>query len=107
MKLWFSIDKEEQRTRLEERKNNPLISWKLSTVDLQAQMKWDDFTQYKAEMFKLTGTLKSPWVIMKGNNKDEARKEAMRYVLNSLPYDQKGLTFERLEPDSKIYRIEN
>ena len=34
-------------------------------------------------------------------------KEAMRYVLNSTPYDQKGLTSERLEPEPKIYMIEN
>ena len=107
IKFWFSIDKEEQNKRLEERKSNPLISWKLSTVDMQAQMKWHDFTHYKMEMFKLTGTQSSPWVIMRGNNKDEARKEAMRYVLNSIPYDQKGLTSERLVPDSKIYTIEN
>ena len=70
-------------------------------------MKWNDFTHYKMEMFKQTGTKKSPWVIMQGNNKDEARKEAMRYVLNSIPYDQKGLTSERLEPEPKIYTIVN
>ena len=35
-KLWFSIDKDEQNVRLKERKSNPLISWKLSTVDMQA-----------------------------------------------------------------------
>jgi len=107
VKFWFSIDKEEQNKRLEERKSNPLISWKLSTVDMQAQMKWNDFTHYKTEMFKMTGTKKSPWVVMKGNNKDEARKEAMRYVLQSVPYEQKGITLERIEPDPDIYNIES
>ena len=33
-KLWFSINRQEQNARLEERKSNPLISWKLSTVDM-------------------------------------------------------------------------
>ena len=46
-KFWFSIDKDEQKIRLEERKVNPLINWKLSTVDMEAQMKWDDYTKYK------------------------------------------------------------
>ena len=54
IKLWFSIDHDEQKKRLEERKSNPLIKWKLSTVDLQAQLKWDEYTFYKEEMFKYT-----------------------------------------------------
>jgi polyphosphate kinase 2 len=107
IKFWFSIDKEEQNKRLEERKSNPLISWKLSTVDMQAQMKWNDFTHYKTEMFEITGTKKSPWVVMKGNDKDKARKEAMRYVLHNVPYDQKGITLERIEPRPDIYSIES
>lgn len=106
IKLWFSIDQEEQNTRLEERKKSPLISWKLSTVDMQAQLKWHDYTHYKNEMFRLTGTQNSPWVVFKGNNKGKARKEAIRYVLNTIPYEPKGLTTERLEPDPNIFRIE-
>ena len=98
-KLWFSIDKEEQNKRLEERKVNPLISWKLSTVDMQAQMKWTDFTKYKEMMFAETGTETSPWIVIKGNNKDLARKEAMKYVLHNVPYSQKGLTQVSLDYD--------
>jgi polyphosphate kinase 2 len=110
IKIWFSIDQEEQRKRLEERKSNPLISWKLSTVDLQAQLKWNDFTHYKEKMFKNTGTVNSPWIVVKGNEKDLARKEAMRYVLNSIDYEPKGITKERLEPDFNIvsvYKVDN
>ena len=104
-KLWFSIDKEEQFSRLEERKSNPLISWKLSTVDLQAQLRWDDFTQYKEMMFEKTGTKKSPWVVIKGNNKDNARKEAMRYVLNNIDYAHKGVTGVRLSYNTDIVNV--
>lgn len=105
IKIWFSINKEEQNKRLEERRSNPLISWKLSTVDMQAQMKWDDFTNYKEKMFNNTGTKISPWVVVKGKNKDEARMEAMRYVLSNVPYDKKGLTAERLEPKPDVFSI--
>lgn len=110
IKIWFSIDQKEQKKRLEERKSNPLISWKLSTVDLQAQLKWDDFTFYKQKMFDLTGTKNSPWVVIKGNNKDLARKEAMRYVLDNIDYEPKGITKERLKPNHEIvsiYRVDN
>lgn len=105
IKLWFSIDQDEQNTRLEERKKSPLISWKLSTVDMQAQLKWHNYTHYKNEMFRKTGTKSSPWIVFKGNNKAKARKEAIRYVLSTIPYEPKGLTAERLEPDPDIFRI--
>ncbi len=107
IKFWFSIDQDEQNKRLEERKSNPLISWKLSTVDLQAQLKWDDYTHYKEEMFKLTGTPNSPWVVIKGNNKDLARKEAIRYILNNVNYELKGITNECLEPNPEIVSLKN
>ncbi len=105
IKFWFSIDKEEQGKRLEERRINPLINWKLSTVDAQAQQKWDDYTHYKKLMFDKTGTHDSPWVIIKGNEKDMARKEAMRYVLNQVDYNQKGLTGISLDLNPDIVKI--
>jgi polyphosphate kinase 2 len=104
-KLWFSIDKDEQNARLEERKSNPLISWKLSTVDMQAQLKWDDFTYYKERMFALTGTENSPWVVIKGNDKDMARKDAMRYVLSHIQYSQKGLTGVNLRTHTNVVNV--
>ena len=106
-KLWFSIDKNEQSVRLEERRSNPLISWKLSTVDMQAQLKWDEFTKYKELMFEKTGTKNSPWIVIKGNDKDLARKEAMRYVLQNVHYDQKGLTGINLAFDPKVIKIKD
>ncbi len=105
IKLWFSIDIEEQMKRLEERKVNPLKQWKLSTIDVQAQQKWDDYTRYKLAMFKLTGTKNCPWVVIKGNEREQARKEAMRYVLNSLEYPHKGKTGEILTLNKDVVSL--
>ena len=105
IKFWFSIETEEQKKRLEDRRVNPLQQWKLSTVDMKAQQKWDLYTAYKEKMFAQTGTPTSPWIIINGNNKDIARLEAMRYVVNSLDYYQKGETGERIEPDNKLVSI--
>tara|TARA_R110002167_G_scaffold47352_12_gene140284 strand:- start:5533 stop:6279 length:747 start_codon:yes stop_codon:yes gene_type:complete len=101
-KFWFSIDAEEQKRRLEERVHNPLKHWKLSSVDVQAQSKWEEFTFYKEAMFKKTAKLHAPWVVVKGNDRDVARKEVMRYVVNKLEYDKKGLSGERLSLDNTI-----
>lgn len=103
-KLWFSISPEEQKDRLEERVNNPLKQWKLSTVDAQAQVKWNEFTSYKEAMFRNTSTPESPWIVIDGNDRELARKEAIRCVLNKLDYDKKGNTGCRLTPDTEIVR---
>ena len=39
LKLYFSVSKEEQAKRFERRQNDPLRQWKLSEVDLQAQVR--------------------------------------------------------------------
>jgi len=105
IKFWFSIDPEEQRRRLDERKTDPLKNWKLSTIDLQAQLKWDDYTYYKDEMFRITGKEYCPWVIIRGKDRDKARLEAMRYVLSKIDYPEKGFTGERITPDNEIVEL--
>ena len=101
-KFWFSIDAEEQKRRLEDRVHNPLKQWKLSSVDVQAQSKWAEFTKYKEAMFIKTGKHQAPWIVIKGNERDVARKEVIRYVVNRFEYDKKGETGERLQLDNNI-----
>lgn len=101
-KFWFSINSEEQKKRLEERVHNPLKQWKLSSVDVEAQSKWEDFTKYKEAMFKKTGKPNAPWVVIDGNERDVARKEVIRYVIDRLEYDKKGETGERLKFNKSI-----
>jgi polyphosphate kinase len=101
-KFWFSIDAEEQKRRLEDRVHNPLKQWKLSSVDVEAQSRWDDFSKYKEAMFRNTGTSQSPWVVIKGNERDIARKEVIRYVVNRFEFDKKGQSKERLTLDNAI-----
>ncbi|MBI9069769.1 MAG: polyphosphate kinase 2 [Salinivirgaceae bacterium] len=104
IKLWFSIKNGEQEKRLEERKTNPLKKWKLSSVDTLAQQKWDEFTYYKDIMFNKTSTDFCPWVIVNGNDRELARKEAMRYVLSRFEYTNKGNTGVRIEPLLDVVR---
>lgn len=104
IKFWFSIKRSAQQGRFEARKSDILKQWKLSTVDALAQEKWDDFTYYKEQMFERTHTLKSPWVIINGNNKPNARLESIRYVLSQSEYDRKGETGTRLAPDPSLVK---
>jgi polyphosphate kinase len=102
IKFWFSISKEEQAKRFEARRKNPLKQWKLSPVDEKAQELWDSYTRYKEEMFSKTHTTFSPWIIVKANDKQAARLESLRYVLNLLPYKGKEEAEVRLTPDPNV-----
>jgi len=84
VKLYFSVTKEEQARRFERRKTDPLRQWKLSEVDLQAQDRWDDFTNVKYEMMKRTHTIDSPWTVVRSNNKHLARLNAIKAILNAV-----------------------
>jgi polyphosphate kinase 2 len=88
VKLYFSVTKQEQSRRFERRQNDPLRSWKLSEVDLQAQERWDDFTNQKYQMLKRTHSTHAPWTVIRSNDKHAARLNAMRVILNSVPYER-------------------
>lgn len=102
IKFWFSISKEEQIRRFNSRLQSPLKRWKFSAVDQEGQKRWDDYTYYKEQMFSKTHTTFSPWIIIKTNNKKEARLESMRYVLSKFKYENKGNSGIELLPDPNI-----
>ena len=85
VKLYFSVTKEEQARRFERRRTDPLRQWKLSEVDLQAQDRWDDFTNMKYEMLKRTNTVDAPWTVVRSNDKHLARLNAIKAILNAVP----------------------
>ena len=102
IKFWFSISKEEQKKRFDSRLSNPLKRWKFSPVDMKGQELWDSYTHYKEQMFSKTHTNFSPWVIVKTNDKKQARLESMRYVLSQFDYEGKGDSKISLLPDPNI-----
>ena len=105
IKFWFSIEITEQKKRLKRRKTNPLFQWKLSTVDAVAQQKWKDYTKYKFKMFDRTATEYCPWIVINGNNKDTARLEAIRYVVNQYDYPEKGDTGVSMDINPEVISI--
>lgn len=102
IKFWFSIDKDEQSKRFEERRENPLKQWKLSPVDEKGQELWDKYTYYKEQMFAQTHTSFSPWVIVGTNKKKEARLETIRHVLSKFEYEGKEDAQSRVLPDPNV-----
>ena len=102
IKFWFSISNAEQLRRFNSRLANPLKQWKFSPVDKEGQKRWDLYTSYKEQMFSKTHTSFSPWIIIKTNDKKEARLESIRYVLSQFEYDRKGSANTAILPDPNI-----
>ena len=102
IKFWFSISKDEQQRRFEARLENPLKRWKFSEVDKQGQILWDKYTFYKEQMYSKTHTTYSPWIIIKTNDKRQARLESIRYVLSRFDYEGKGNSGTTVLPDPNV-----
>jgi polyphosphate kinase 2 len=101
VKLYFSVTKDEQARRFERRKTDPLRQWKLSEIDVQAQDRWDEFTHQNHEMLRRTHTAQAPWTVIRSNNKYRARLNAMKVILNAVPYERNNLDLDYV-PDSEI-----
>ncbi len=100
IKLYYSVTKDEQKRRFDRRKTDPLRQWKLSEIDLQAQDRWDDFTNMKYEMLKKTHSHEAPWTIIRSDNKHLARLETLKVILNSVDYVGRDTRLEhRLNPE--------
>lgn len=102
IKFWFSVSKDQQLYRFNRRLKNPLKKWKYSPVDEKGQELWDTFTYYKDQMFSRTHNAFSPWVIVKSDDKQRARLEAIRYVLSLFNYDGKDHATVSLNPDPNV-----
>ena len=87
VKYWFSITDEEQQMRFLMRIHDPMKQWKLSPMDLQSRVRWEQYTKAKEEMFHRTSIAEAPWYIVEGNDKKRARLNCISHLLSLLPYE--------------------
>ena len=88
VKIYMSISKKEQDKRFEEIKSDPLKQWKMTEVDKKAQELWNEYTSYKDKMFSVTDKAGLPFKTIRANRKTTARLEAIKYLLDAIPYDK-------------------
>jgi polyphosphate kinase 2 len=88
-KFWLSIGREMQLKRFHDRRHDPLKTWKLSPVDLKALGKWEEYSVARDEMLKRTDCAHAPWAVIRANDKNRLRLNAIRTVLHGLDYEGK------------------
>ena len=86
VKYWFSITDEEQQMRFLMRIHDPLKQWKLSPMDLQSRVRWEQYTKAKEEALARTNIPEAPWYIVEGNDKKRARLNCIDHLLSMVPY---------------------
>jgi len=86
-KYWFSVSDEEQERRFASRMKDPLRRWKISPMDLEARLRWVDYSRAKDEMMVQTDTPDSPWFTVEGDDKKAARLNCIAHLLTRIPYD--------------------
>ncbi|MDF2114962.1 polyphosphate kinase 2 [Roseiarcaceae bacterium H3SJ34-1] len=86
IKYWFSITDEEQEFRFKMRINDPLKQWKLSPMDLESRVHWEDYTKAKEEMLARTHTQTAPWSVVEAVDKKKARLNCISHLLSQFAY---------------------
>ena len=87
IKFWIHVSVEEQENRFQDRANDPRKRWKLSPIDLKARNLWLEFTKHRDKMFDETHTDYAPWWVVDGNDKERARLNIIRAILDRVPYE--------------------
>jgi polyphosphate kinase 2 len=86
IKLWLEVSNQEQKRRFEARIKDPLRQWKLSPMDLPSRERWYDYSRARDQMLKATDTRDTPWYILRSDDKQAARLNAIAHILSQIPY---------------------
>ena len=83
-KFWLHISRQEQLTRFDLRKDDPVKSWKLTDEDWRNREKWAAYEAAVEDMLLRTSTLIAPWTVVEANDKYFARVKVLRTVVDTL-----------------------
>ena len=101
LKYWFSISDEEQQIRFLMRIHDPMKQWKLSKMDLESRIRWEDYTKAKEEMFSRTNIPEAPWYIVEGDDKKRERLNCITHILSKIPY--KDVEHDKVELPERVF----
>jgi len=104
IKYWFSITDEEQQMRFLMRIHDPLKQWKLSPMDLQSRVRWEQYTKAKEDMLKRTNIPEAPWYVVRANDKKRARLNCISHLLDQIPYE--SVPHEEVTLPERVYNAE-
>jgi len=84
IKFFLHISKEEQKKRFLQRIDDADKNWKFNEADLKEREFWKDYMNAYEQCISATTTDESPWYIVPGDDKENARLIASQIVLSTL-----------------------
>ncbi len=101
VKYWFSITDSEQHLRFQMRIHDPMKQWKLSPMDLQSRVRWEQYTKAKEAMLQHTHIPEAPWWVVEAVDKKRARLNCISHLLSQIPYGE--VQHEPVELPARVY----
>ncbi len=100
VKFWLDISRDEQKKRIEERREDPLKKLKTSDLDREAIKRWKAYSKARDETLLRTHSAIAPWTCVRADHKKKARLAVIRHLLHVLACPDISPDCER--PDPKI-----
>ncbi|BFM22171.1 polyphosphate kinase 2 [Gilvimarinus japonicus] len=100
IKYYLDIGKDEQKKRLQDRRDDPLKQWKISPIDASAQAHWRDYSEARNAMLLQTHSAACPWTVVNANNKKRARLAVIRHLLQQV--ESPVRVFDYVEPNPEV-----
>lgn len=99
LKYYLDISKDEQARRLEDRRTNPLKTWKISPVDAVALDHWDGYSAARDAMLRRTHNRITPWTVVRADDKKKARLNVIRDILARVERPERAPALEPADPN--------
>lgn len=94
VKMFLHISKDEQKSRLQARLENPAKHWKFDPDDLADRARWNEFQHGYEDLIERTSTEHAPWYVVPGDRKWYRNLVVARIMVETL----RGLKMDFPEP---------
>jgi len=84
LKFYLHISKDEQKKRLEERRDTPEKQWKFQPDDLAVRAQWDAYMAAYEAALSATSTAHAPWHVIPANSKLARNLRISRLLIGAL-----------------------
>lgn len=84
LKFYLNISKDEQKKRLEARRDTPEKQWKFQPADLSVRAQWDDYMRVYEDALSATSTAHAPWHVIPANSKLARNLTVSRILIDTL-----------------------
>jgi len=99
IKFWLDISKGEQAERLEARVSDPLKQFKVSSLDSEAQTRWDAYTEARDAMLARSHSDHAPWTIVATDKKKQARLSVLRHLVREIGAPKLSVKVKAPDPE--------